>query len=264
VLPHENAGPTSAEEPYFSTPRYWVAESEIASRIGQVWRSRWLLGWRRVTDARSSARTVVASLLPWAATGDSFFLAMPAAEAGLVAALYANLCSFVFDYAARQKLSGVNLNYFILKQLPVLRPSTFDMDTLWSRGTLLQAWILPGVLELTYTVWDLEPFAKDCGYDGPPYRWDPDRRFLLRCELDAAFFHLYNIARDDVDYIMETFPIVKRKDIAAHGTYRTKDTILDIYDRMQRAIDTSEPYKTVLDPPPADRRVAHPPRKHTP
>jgi len=75
---------------------------------------------------------------------------------------------------------------------------------------------------------------------------------LLGCELDAAFFHLYGIARDDVDYIMETFPIVKRKDLAAHGRYRTKETILDIYDAMQRAMDTGEPYRSLLDPPPAN------------
>ena len=55
---------------------------------------------------------------------------------------------------------------------------------------------------------------------------------MIRCELDAAYFHLYGIERDDVDYIMETFPIVKRKDEAAHGCYRTKDTILEIYDEM--------------------------------
>ncbi|MCK5056632.1 MAG: hypothetical protein KAT34_08255 [Candidatus Aminicenantes bacterium] len=38
------------------------------------------------------------------------------------------------------------------------------------------------------------------------YSWDEERRFLLRCELDDAFFHLYDIAAPDVDYIMETFP----------------------------------------------------------
>lgn len=36
--------------------------------------------------------------------------------------------------------------------------------------------VLPRVLELTYTAWDLEPFAKDCGFDGPPFRWDKERR----------------------------------------------------------------------------------------
>ncbi len=49
----------------------------------------------------------------------------------------------------------------------------------------------PRVLELTYTAWDLAPFARDLGYDGPPFRYDPERRFHLRCELDAAFFILY-------------------------------------------------------------------------
>ena len=108
------------------------------------------------------------------------------------------------------------------------------------------------ILELTYTAWDLEPFATDCGYSGPPFRWDEERRFLLRCELDAAYFHLYGIGRDDVDYILETFPIVKRKDEQAHGEYRTKRVILDIYDAMQQAMETGTPYHTRLDPPPAN------------
>ena len=56
---------------------------------------------------------------------------------------------------------------------------------------------------------------------------------------------------------METFPIVKRKDEAAHGEYRTKRVILEIHGAMQQAIDTGEPYQTRLDPPPADPRVAH-------
>ena len=60
---------------------------------------------------------------------------------------------------------------------------------------------------------------------------------------------------------METFPIVKRKDIKQHGYHPTKLVILDIYDRMQRAIDTGEPYQTILDPPPADPRCCHPARE---
>jgi len=42
-----------------------------------------------------------------------------------------------------------------------------------------------------------------------------------------------DVERDDVDYILETFPIVKRKDVEKHGDYRTKLVILDIYDRLQ-------------------------------
>ncbi|MDE2126266.1 MAG: hypothetical protein KGJ62_06730 [Armatimonadetes bacterium] len=108
------------------------------------------------------------------------------------------------------------------------------------------------MLELTYTAHDISAVARHLGFDGPPFRWDDDRRFVLRCELDAAFFHLYGIERDDVDYIMETFPIVKRKDKAEHGEYRTKRVILEIYDEMQLAIETGVPYQARLDPPPAN------------
>src|SRR5690606_13645348 len=84
-------------------------------------------------------------------------------------------------------------------------------------------------------------------------------------ELDAAYFHLYGIARDDVAYIMDTFPIVRRKDEAAHGEYRTKRVILEIYDEMaegirnyELGIRNEEGYRTRLDPPPGDPRAAHP------
>lgn len=59
---------------------------------------------------------------------------------------------------------------------------------------------------------------------------------------------------------LDTFPIVKRKDEAAHGTYRTKDTILEIYAALAEAQRTGQPYNTRLNPPPADPRVAHPMR----
>ena len=105
---------------------------------------------------------------------------------------------------------------------------------------------------MIYTAYDLKGFAEDCGYIGEPFRWDEERRFLLRCELDAAYFHLYGVGRDDVDYMLETFPIVKLKDEQAYGEYRTKRVILDIYDAMQQATETGTPYHTRLDPPPAN------------
>jgi hypothetical protein len=36
---------------------------------------------------------------------------------------------------------------------------------------------------------------------------------------------------------------------------------LEIYDAMQQALDTGQPYQTLLDPPLADRRVGHPARE---
>ena len=102
-------------------------------------------------------------------------------------------------------------------------------------------------LELAYTSRSLAPFARDLGYTGKPFAWDPERRFALRCELDAAFFHLYSINRDDVDYILETFPIVKRHDMDKFGEYRTKDVILNRYDEYAEAIKRNNPEGFVLE-----------------
>jgi hypothetical protein len=45
-------------------------------------------------------------------------------------------------------------------------------------------------------------------------------------------------------------PIVKRQDEQAHGAYRTKRVILEIYDAMQQAMAMGTAYPTRLDPPP--------------
>jgi len=138
------------------------------------------------------------------------------------------------------------------------------------------SFLLPRVLELTYTTWDLKPFAKDCGYNGSPFIWDDERRFQIRCELDAAFFHLYLGTEEDwkeegtpalldhfptprhaVDYIMDTFPITKRKEEQKHGEYHTKNQILEIYDKITGSVRTGHSYQTILNPPPADPSVAH-------
>lgn len=124
-----------------------------------------------------------------------------------------------------------------------------------------------------------DTISPTCGWSGPPIRWDEERRFLLLCELDAAFFHLYlgpdewrrqraaltqsfPATRDAVSYIMDTFPIVKREDEEKfNGGYRTKRTILEIYDTLAEAMRSSKPYQTRLDPPPADPRCLHPARQ---
>ena len=90
------------------------------------------------------------------------------------------------------------------------------------------------------------------------------RRFQLCCELDAAFLHLYGLSRDDTAYILDTFPIVRRKDEAAHGTYRTRDTILALYDQFAEASTSGQTFVSPLDPPPGDRNACHPARDHSP
>jgi hypothetical protein len=60
----------------------------------------------------------------------------------------------------------------------------------------------------------------------------------------VVYFHLYGIERDDVDRMMETFPIVKHKDEKLYG----ERVILEMYDDMRRAMEMGEVYRTRLVP----------------
>jgi len=176
----------------------------------------------------------------------------PSVDPRLAASLYANLCSLALDYTARQKVGGLHLTYGYLKQLPVLPPSKYSETCPWHSARPASDWILPRVLELTYSVWDLKPFAEDCGDDGPPFLWDLDRRFQLQCEIDAAFFHLYGVARDDVDYMLGTFDVLQRAQDREHGEFRIRRRVLDTFDALAEAATAGRPYVSPLGPP---RRV---------
>ena len=126
----------------------------------------------------------------------------------------------------------------------------------------MDSWIRQRVLELTYTSYDMAGFAQDLGDVGAPFRWDEERRFAIQAELNAGFFHLYGIERNDIDYIMETFLVVKRRNIEQYGSFRTKELILDVYDAMADAMGTGVPYQTILDPPPG-RGPRHPARRNS-
>ncbi|MEV4808707.1 Eco57I restriction-modification methylase domain-containing protein [Micromonospora avicenniae] len=223
-----------------ATPISWVSEREVSKRIGEA---AWLAAFCDVTSP-TNERTVLASMIPRAAAGDT----LPVVLCEKSHLLISVLNSFVFDYIARQKVAGLHLRFAYVKQLPVIDPSVIAVH---------REFIEKRVLELTYTAHDMMPFASDLGDVGGPFIWNEVRRTIMRAELDALLFHLYGISRDDVDYIMETFPIVKRKDEAKYGVYRTKDLILDEYDRMAVAgVSLTNPladgqnYRSILNPSP--------------
>jgi hypothetical protein len=90
----------------------------------------------------------------------------------------------------------------------------------------------------------MQPLANDLGDPGSPFIWDPERRAILRAELDGAFFHIYGIERLDVEYILSTFPIANNKDP------ELAKRVLDAYDRIGKAIETGEQFVSTLDPSP--------------
>jgi len=264
---------------------------QVAKDLQSRFSPKWLTGFRDITNA-TNERTAISSVFPASAVSNKLPLMLrPSSNFDFFTA---SLSSLAQDFFARQKIAGTSMNYFILKQIPTLPPSHIPENIN----------IRSKILELSYTANDLQPFAEDCGYDGPPFCWDEERRFQLRCELDALFFHLYlpcddagnwkparkaegavreetddelatlkshfPTPRDAVAYIMETFPIVKKKDlkrtavtdetgktILTPGTYITKTTILDLYDSMLTARQQGKEWTSPLEIPPASFRVSH-------
>ncbi|MGQ0467688.1 MAG: Eco57I restriction-modification methylase domain-containing protein, partial [Sporichthyaceae bacterium] len=234
--------------------RYWVAEPEIEASLDDRSDRGWLLGWRDITG-QEKWRTFVPSVLPRAAVGDKFQLAFPAesAHAPLLQAIWSSL---PFDYVSRQKLSGTGMKGFIVRQLVCPAPAGFGEPAPWRPSVTLDAWVRPRVLELTYTSWRIAPYANDVlqipveADPGPPFRWIPERREMLRAELDAAMFHIFGLGRAETEHVLDSFPVVRKYEERDHGEFRTRRLVLDRYDAMSHAISTGEPYRTPLEPAP--------------
>jgi hypothetical protein len=193
------------------------------------------MGWRDITNA-TNERTVIAAAFPRVACGDTLLLKFPSvADPRLFACNIANLCSLPLDYASRQKIGGTHLKYNIFKQLPVLPPSFYTPADV--------AFIVPRVLELTYTSHSMAPFARDLDYSGPPFAWDEDRRAHFRAELDAFYARAYGLTRDELRYVLdpadamgpnypsETFRVLKKNEVARYGEYRTARLVMQAWDR---------------------------------
>ncbi|MGV9289338.1 Eco57I restriction-modification methylase domain-containing protein [Streptomyces sp. NPDC003719] len=239
-------GVTRTDPDDVAEPRYWVRRHVVNDRLADRWDADWALGWRDICRS-TDERTVIAALLPRAALANTLPLAS-IAEPRYAPLLVAAFSSLALDYVARQKVSGTHLTMIYLRQLPMPSPKALAVHN---------AYISSRVLELVYTAVDMAPMANQMGDAGAPFRWDESRRQVIRAELDALFFHLYGLPRYDVHYILDTFPIVRRKDEAKYGTYRTKELILAEYDRMAAAgltlespLVDGENYTSTLTPPP--------------
>lgn len=213
-------------DPNFVTcPQFWVLATE-PNKFDKP-----TLAFRDVTNP-TDHRTFDACFIPYQYAGNTLPL-LPNEEgnASDLAPLCANFNALVFDYVSRQKVQKNHLSWYIVEQLAVVPPATYDAIIF---GTKTAGEIVcEAVLELTYTSHDMAPFARDMGYveeSGevkPPFQWDEDRRLHLRAKLDAVFFHLYGITdRDDIRYIFSTFPIVERRETEAYGSYRSCELCL--------------------------------------
>lgn len=204
-------------------------------------RTRWLPAFRGITNA-TNERTLLAGNLPISGVGNSAPVVDQEKGRAIAAALVlANMNSIPLDWAARFSVGGVNMNFFIVKQLPVFPPEAY-LDKPSFRLPTYAELIVPRVLELTYTANDLKGFARDLGYNGPPFPWDEDRRHLLQSELDAIYARMYHLDRSNLEWILDppppssSFPALKRNEISEYGEYRTKRYVLQAFGQLERGV----------------------------
>ena len=227
---------------------------------------RWLMGFRGITNA-TNERSYISTVVPRLAAGNSLPLMHTSWDAPYIAALQANLASLALDFVARQKIGGTNLNFFIVKQFPVLPPERYTPADL--------AYIVPRVLELTYTAHDMQAWADDLlaampsadprpsehhGTPLPPFPWNPERRAQLRAELDAYYARLYGLTRDELRYILdpadvmgadypsETFRVLKNSELREFGEYRTQRLVLEAWDRLANLSSSTQPWDVMYSP----------------
>ena len=233
--PRETTLDEHADPNWLPDPQFWVGKEDVKWPEGL----EWAVGFKDVT-APTNVRTMIASIVPRSGVGNTLPLLMSVADD--VGSYQENAClwlgclnSFAFDSVARQKVQGQHLNWFVVEQLPVPTADAYHRQF----GDVSAADLVRDhVLRLTYTAHDMAPFARDLGYQGPPFPWNEENRRHLRARLDALYFHLYGLSRDDAAYILSTFPIIQRQDQAAFNRYRTKDLIL-AYMNTLAAGDTS-------------------------
>ena len=234
----------SQDPSWHITPQYWVRADEVETRLGSSATNGWLLALRDITSAKLE-RTCVASILPLSGTDYTVRVMVLSQSAHMQLVLLGNLNSLPFDYFARQKLAGTHLSDYITFQLPVLPPSFYQAADV--------AYVGSRVLELVYTADDMQPLsdalraaASPLAATVPraPYRWDEARRALLRAELDAWYARAYGLTRDELRYILdpadvhgpdfpgETFRVLKEKETAKFGEYRTRRLVLEAWDKL--------------------------------
>ena len=216
---------------YEIEPRYWMKRSVYQKSVeGTMNVQNYYLCARLVTNVISNARSVIACIIPSYPTNNLALLLdinstskKDYAEKCLV--LTSLFCSFAFDFIVRLKMSE-NLLKGTLWEAAAPTPEMMRKE--YRNGTYF-SYALERSFELSYVTHSLTGIAFDLGRETTPFSFDLQRRAVLQAELDAMYFHLYGFTYDEVEYALDTFPIVKKRDIENFDYYKTQDEILRIY-----------------------------------
>jgi hypothetical protein len=237
---------SNLQDPHWlSLPRYWIEKKDLLTKYPSEWNYNWFVGFRNAISSSGDARSSTFCIIPYAGVGNSMPILIINHPICDILFLLANFNSLVFDYVLKQKVSGGNLNLFILNQLPLVSIQKCTRED-FER-------ITPKVVELCYSAWDLKSFAQDIlneiGVDSwnrwfpsnplidgrpQPFVWNDEWRAILRAELDACFAKMYGLNREELEYILGTFPVLQKSEEGKYGEYRTRKLVLKAWEDMEK------------------------------
>jgi hypothetical protein len=237
---------------YQIQPRYWIDATLTETALSESASHNWFFAWR---DLGPSERSLVGTIIPKSAAGHKapLMICDHPAEARVILATV--LSSLVTDYGVRQKTNA--MTFFVMEQAAVLSLSSLSEYVDWL-GETASAWLLPRAFELFYTNNELSALCEDLGRDHPPFIWNTERRSHVKAEIDAAMLHLYELDREQAEWILDSFTVLRKYEERDYEEFRTKRLVLAAYDAMVDAKKRGTAYETPLNPPPADPSLCHP------
>ncbi len=236
---------------YQIQPRYWIDASLTEAALSEEASHRWFFTWR---DLGPSERSLVGTIIPRTAAGNKAPLMICNHSPKDRVVLATVLSSLVADYGIRQKTNA--MTFFVMEQAAVLDKASLSKELDWL-GENASDWLLPRAFELFYTNNELFALCEDLGRNHPPFIWNAERRLLLQAEINAAILHLYNLNREQADWILESFTVLRKYEERDYSEFLTKRLVLTAYDAMAKVKGSGVAYKTILVPPPADPSLYH-------
>ena len=79
---------------------------------------------------------------------------------------------------------------------------------------------------LTYTAHNMAPFARDFGYDDPPFIWNPNSAAACAPASPPSYSTFPDCPAKRPPTSLAASPFVRRQDEAEFGLYRARDLIL--------------------------------------
>ena len=145
--------------------------------------------------------------------------------------LCANLNSIILDFVARTKIHGNHLNKYILDQLPLIPPETYESTYIGFRSALEIA--REAVIALTYTAHDMASFAQDLNYVDAQGKVLPRLFGIFGSEQSAwhnltpciVFFMAFIITKI-YDTFIQRFRLLSEKTMKTWGGYLSRDLCL--------------------------------------